>query len=63
MLYQRCSHQVRLGFGGIAGLDYGVFLPLVRENGWDMDTALELLGAIEQALTAPRENEALPDEP
>ena len=63
LLYQRCSHQVRLAFGGIAGLDYGVVLPLVREKGWDMDLALELLGAIEQALTAPEKDEALPDEP
>ena len=51
----RWSHFKNLGADAM--------LPLVRDKGWDMDTALDLLGAIEQALTAPETDEALPDEP
>lgn len=51
-VYEQCQRQVRVSFGGLIGLDYNVFLPLIARQDWHHDTALALLGAIENAVTS-----------
>lgn len=59
--YLRLGAQVRVGPLGPIGLDYGVWLPVIEHQGWDLETAFELLSAIElarfSASPEPREHD------
>lgn len=46
----RLRTQWRQSFGGRTGLDYNPAIKLIEHYGWDVDFALDLLGAIEQAV-------------
>lgn len=56
-LYQQLCTQWRVSMAGLLGLDLGVFLPVIHDQGWDLDVALDLLGAIEGELLTKREEE------
>lgn len=56
--YGRLCRQWRVGALGPVGIDLGVWLPVIKDQGWDMATALELLAVIEDGYMAKRdENE------
>ncbi len=46
-LYELVSTQWRVGMGGAVGLDYGPFIRLVDDKGFDLAFSLELLKAAE----------------
>lgn len=55
LYHQQLACQYRQGPTGPAGLDYGVWLPVIQSHGWHLDTALTLLHHMETALLAPAE--------
>lgn len=59
--YLRLAAQVRLGPQGPVGLDYSVWLPVIEHQGWDLETALELISSIESARFAASEEPSAHD--
>lgn len=53
--YRRLPRQWRIGPMGPVGLDLSVWMPVIQQQGWDVATALDLLGEIEDGFLAPRE--------
>ena len=51
--------QWRVSLAGAVGLDLNVFIPVIRDKGWDLETALELLGVIEGKMLKREEHSRL----
>ena len=49
-LFERVASQWRVGFSGRTGLDYNPAIALMQDKHWNLETGIDLLGAIEREL-------------
>lgn len=47
---KRCSRQVRVSFGGIAGIDYPAFIGMGERLGADIELLMDVLPGVEAVI-------------